>query len=189
MLDKCQKKEEILLSVLEFLERNGYKDSFEKLKKKAGCKYIEKNQKIVEELLSMNKINDLIIFINTNMKISNEEKVYYIKLLKIKYYIELVTKNCINGNEQKDSLIYLRKEITPLLNQDLRNAELLNSLTYILFLKDKKNLKEYIDNFLSSYEDNSFIMSQICRRNIISLETIYDNYNKFTKETISYDNN
>ena len=188
MLDKCQKKEEILLSVLEFLERNGYKDSFEKLKKKAGCKYIEKNQKIVEELLSMNKINDLIIFINTNMKISNEEKVYYIKLLKIKYYIELVTKNCINGNEQKDSLIYLRKEITPLLNQDLRNAELLNSLTYILFLKDKKNLKEYIDNFLSSYEDNSFIMSQICRRNIISLETIYDNYNKFTKETISYDN-
>ena len=188
MLDKSQKKEEILLSVLEFLERNGYKDSFEKLKKKAGCKYIEKNQKIVEELLSMNKINDLIIFINTNMKISNEEKVYYIKLLKIKYYIELVTKNCINGNEQKDSLIYLRKEITPLLNQDLRNAELLNSLTYILFLKDKKNLKEYIDNFLSSYEDNSFIMSQICRRNIISLETIYDNYNKFTKETISYDN-
>ena len=27
------------------------------------------------------------------MKISNEEKIYYIKLLKIKYYLDLVTNN------------------------------------------------------------------------------------------------
>ena len=72
MLNNAHKKEEILLSILEFLERNGYKETFEKLKKKTGCEYIEKNQKIVEELISVNKINDLIIYIDTNMKISNE---------------------------------------------------------------------------------------------------------------------
>ena len=188
MLDNSQKKEEILLSVLDFLERIGYKESDEKLKQKTGCRYVEKNQKIIEELIRVNKINDLIIFIDTNMKISNEEKIYYIKLLKIKYYLDLVTNNCIKGLEQKDSLNYLRTEIAPLLNQDLKNSELLNTLTYILFLKDQKQLKNYIDNFLSSYENNSFIISHICKRNIISLETIYDSYNKNVKELISYDN-
>ena len=188
MLDKSQKNEEILLSVLDFLERNGYKESFEKLKEKTDCRYIEKNKKIVEELINVNKINDLILFIDTNMKISNEEKLYYIKMLKIKQYIELVSDNCIKGKEQKDSLNLLRKEITPLLTQNLKNYELLNSLTYILFIKDKKTLREYIENYLNSYEDNSFIINQICKRNIISLETLYDNYNKRLKETISYDN-
>ena len=188
MLDNSQKKEEILLSVLDFLERNGYKESYEKLKQKTGCRYVEKNQKIIEELIRVNKINDLIIFIDTNMKISNEEKIYYIKLLKIKYYLDLVTNNCIKGLEQKDSLNYLRTEIAPLLNQDLKNSELLNTLTYILFLKDQKQLKNYIDNFICSCEDNSFIISHICKRNIISLETIYDSYNKNVKELISYDN-
>ena len=188
MIDNSHKKEEILLSVLDFLERNGYKESYEKLKQKTGFKYIEKNQKIIEELIKDNKINDLILFIDKNMKISNEEKIYYIKLLKIKKYIELVTKNCVNGLEQKDSLNYLRTEITPLLNQDLKNKELLNTLTYILFLKDQKQLKNYIDNYICSCEDNSFIISHICKRNIISLETIYDSYAKNLKETISYDN-
>ena len=188
MLDKKQKKEDILFSILDFLERNGYQQSFQKLKEKVDCKYIEKNKEIVEGLLKENKIIDLIIFIDENMKISNEEKLYYIKLLKIKYYIDLVNKNCSKGNEQKESLEYLRKEITPVLNQDLRNAELLNSLTYILFIKDKNKLKEYINNFLNSYEDNSYIISQICKRNIISLESIYDNYIKLNKETISFDN-
>ena len=124
MIDNSHKKEEILLSVLEFLERNGYKESFEKLKQKTGLNYIEKNQIIVEELIKSNKINDLILFIDTNMNISNEEKIYYIKILKIKKYIELVTTNCEKGLEQKDSLNYLRTEITPLLNQDLKNSEL-----------------------------------------------------------------
>ena len=188
MMDKSQKKEEILLIVLEFLERNGYKESFEKLKEKTNCKYIEKNQKTVEDLLKENKINELISFIDKNMKISNEEKIYYIKILKIKKYIELVTKNCDKGLEQKDSLNYLRTEITPLLNQDLKNVELLNALTYILFIKNKNKLKEYIENILFSYEDNSFIINQICKRNIISLESLYDNYNKVIKESISYEN-
>lgn len=189
MLDKKQKKEDILFSILDFLERNGYEQSFQKLKEKIDCKYIEKNKEIVEGLLKENKIKDLIIFIDKNMKISNEEKLYYIKLLKIKYYIELVTKNCSSGNEQKESLEYLRKDITPVLNQDSRNAQLLNSLTYILFIKDKNKLNEYINNNLYSYEDNTFIISQICKRNVISLETIYDNYIKLNKETISFDNN
>jgi len=188
MLDKKQKKEDILFSILDFLERNGYEQSFQKLKEKIDCKYIEKNKEIVEGLLKENKIKDLILFIDKNMKISNEEKLYYIKLLKIKYYIELVTKNCSSGNEQKESLEYLRKDITPVLNQDSRNAQLLNSLTYILFIKDKNKLNEYINNNLYSYEDNTFIISQICKRNVISLETIYDNYIKLNKETISFDN-
>ena len=112
------------------------------------------------------------------MKISNEEKIYYIKILKIKKYIELVTKNCDKGLEQKDSLNYLRTEITPLLNQDLKNVELLNALTYILFIKNKNKLKEYIENILFSYEDNSFIINQVCKRNIISLESadLIDSY-------------
>ncbi len=188
MMDKSQKKEEILLSVLEFLERNEYKESFEKLKEKTNCKYIENNQKAVEDLLKENKINELISFIDKNMKISNEEKIYYIKILKIKKYIELVTKNCDKGLEQKNSLNYLRTEIAPLLNQDLKNVELLNTLTYILFIKNKNILKEYIENFLFSYEDNSFIINQICKRNIISLESLYDNYNKVIKDSISYEN-
>ena len=188
MLNNAHKKEEILLSILEFLERNGYKETFEKLKKKTGCEYIEKNQKIVEELINVNKINDLIIYIDTNMKISNEEKIYYIKMLKIKKYIELVTDNCLRGAEQINSLNYLRTEIAPLLNQDFKNSELLNALTYILFLKDKNKLKEYIENFLFSYKDNSFIIEQICKRNIISLETIYDTFNRSSKEAIIYEN-
>ena len=188
MIDNSHKKEEILLSVLEFLERNGYKESFEKLKQKTGLNYIEKNQIIVEELIKSNKINDLILFIDTNMNISNEEKIYYIKILKIKKYIELVTTNCEKGLEQKDSLNYLRTEITPLLNQDLKNSELLNTLTYILFIKDKNKLREYIGNFLFSYEDNSFLINQICKRNIIQLEKLYDSYNKQSKEIISYEN-
>jgi WD40 repeat protein len=188
MIDNSQKKEEILLSVLDFLERNGYKESFEKLKQKVGCNYFEKNKKIVEELINVNKINDLILFIDTNMKISNEEKLYYIKMLKIKQYIELVSNNCMKGKEQKDSLNYLRTEITPLLCQKLKDYELLNTLTYILFIKDKNKLRGYIENYLMSYENNIFIVEQICKRNIISLETLYDNYNKLSKDIILYEN-
>lgn len=188
MLAKNQKKEEILLSVLEYLERNGHKDAFEKLKKSTGNIYIEKDKEIIEELINVNRINDLIIFINTNMKIPNTEKVYYTKILKIKQYIELVTTNCKKGLEQKNSLEYLRNEIAPLLNQDLKNAELLNTLTYILFIKDIKILNQYIDNYLLSYENNSFIISQICGRNIVPLETLYDNYNKNIKDPIPLEN-
>ena len=188
MLDKSQKKEEILLSVLDFLERNGYKESYEKLKEKTNCKHIEKSEKIVEELITQNKINELITFIEKNMKISNEEKIYYIKILKIKKYIELVTTNCEKAIEQKTALHYLRTEVAPLINKDIKNAELINVLTYILFIKDIKKLREYIDSFLNAYETNTFIISQIFKRNIISLETLYDNYNKTKKKIISYEN-
>ena len=188
MLDKSQKKEEILLSVLDFLERNGYKESYEKLKEKTNCTYIEKNEKMVEELIKQNKINELTTFIENNTKISNEEKIYYMKILKIKKYIQLVTKNCQNGVEQKNALHYLRTEVAPLINKDIKNSELINVLTYILFIKDIKKLRDYIDNYLNAYEENTFIICQIFKRNIISLETLYDNYNKTNKKAISYDN-
>ena len=47
-------------------------------------------------------------------------------------YIELVYNNCFDRINQKDSMNYLRKEITPIIKD---NNELLNSLTKILFLK------------------------------------------------------
>ena len=187
MLDKTKKKEELLLSVLDFLDKNGYKESYEKLKEKTDYKHKENDQAIVENLLKQKKINDLIIFIEKNMKLSNDEKMKSIKLLKIKKYIDLVTKNCYKGLEQKDSLNYLRNEITPLYNQDINNDEL-NTLTYLLFIKDKNTLKEYIKENMKSFEDNSFIINKIIKRNFIALEDLYDNYNKNLKEVISDEN-
>ena len=178
MMDKTHKKDEIILSILEFLERNGYKQSFERLQQKINIKYPEQNNKIIENLIISNKIPELITYITNNTFITNEEKLDYIKLLKIKYYIKLVSKNCINHVEQKDSLDYLRTKITPLLNQDLKSNELLNSLTYILFIKDQFILEQYIKNFLLSYADNDFIINKICKKNITPLEQIYNNYNQ-----------
>ena len=167
MLDQSHKKEEILLSILDYLKRNGYKQSFEKLYHKTNYKYIEQNNKKVEDLIKSDKISELITYIKNNIQIQNEEKFYYIKILKIKHYIKLVLNNCINHLEQKDSLDYLRTEITPLLNQDMTSTELINSLTYILFIKDESILKDYIQNFLLSYNDDNFIINQICKKNII----------------------
>ncbi len=172
MLTLSQKKEEILLTVLDYLERNGYKESYEKLKQKTGVDYIEQNTKKIEDLFKLGKIKELIAFIKNNNHIPNEEKLYYLKLLKIKYFIKLVVNNCINKKEQKDSLNYLRTEITPLLNKDNKGSELLNSLTYILFIKDELVLNAYIQNFLLSYSDNNFILSQISKNTIITLEKI-----------------
>ena len=163
-MDKTHKNNEIILSILEFLERNGYKQSFEQLQQKINIKYPEQNNKIIENLIISNKIPELITYITNNTFITNEEKLDYIKLLKIKYYIKLVSKNCINHAEQKDSLDYLRTKITPLLNQDLKSNELLNSLTYILFIKDQFILEQYIKNFLLSYADNDFIINKICKK-------------------------
>ena len=186
MLDKSHKKEEILLSVLEFLERNGYKESFEKLNQKTNYKYIEQNTKKIIDLIKSDKIPELIIYINNNFNIPNEEKIYWIKILKIKYYIKLVLNNYSNHLKQKDSLNYLRKEITPLLNQD---TELLNSLTYILFIKDEAMLKQYIENYLLSYTDDNFIIDQICKKRIITLETVFDFYqNSLKNVNINFDN-
>ena len=186
MLDKSHKKEEILLSVLEFLERNGYKESFEKLNQKTNYKYTEQNTKKIIDLIKSDKIPELIIYINNNFNIPNEEKIYWIKILKIKYYIKLVLNNYSNHLKQKDSLNYLRKEITPLLNQD---TELLNSLTYILFIKDEAMLKQYIENYLLSYTDDNFIIDQICKKRIITLETVFVFYqNSLKNVNINFDN-
>ena len=186
MLDKSHKKEEILLSVLEFLERNGYKESFEKLNQKTNYKYTEQNTNKIIDLIKSDKIPELIIYINNNINIPNEEKIHWIKILKIKYYIKLVLNNFNNHLKQKDSLNYLRKEITPLLNQD---TELLNSLTYILFIKDEAMLKQYIENYLLSYTDDNFIIDQICKKRIITLETVFDFYqNSLKNVNINFDN-
>ena len=189
MLDQSHKKEEILLSILDYLKRNGYKQSFEKLYNKTNYKYIEQNNKKVEDLIKSDKISELITYIKNNIQIQNEEKFYYIKILKIKHYIKLVLNNCINHLEQKDSLDYLRTEITPLLNQDMTSTELINSLTYILFIKDESILKDYIQNFLLSYNDDNFIINQICKKHIIPLESMYDYYKGSLKNiNINFDN-
>ena len=143
MLDKSHKKEEILLSILEFLERNGYKETFEKLNQKSNYQYIEQNRKKITDLIKADKIPELIVYIKDNIKIPNKEKIYWIKMLKIKYYLKLVLNNFNNHLKQKESLDYLRTEITPLLNQD---TELLNILTYILFIKD-----QYLKNILKTF--------------------------------------
>ena len=189
MIDQSHKKEEILLSILDFLERSGYKDSFEKLQQKINLKYIEKNNKAIEELITSNKIPELIIYIKNNIHITNEEKIYYIKILKIKYFIKSVLNNCIKKIEQKDTLEYLRKEITPFLSQDNNSTDLLNSLTYILFIKDESVLNKYIKKFLLSYVDDNFILNQITKNNITPLENIYDNYqNSLKNVNICFDN-
>ena len=173
MIDQSQKKEEILLSVLDFLNRNGYEQSFSNLQKRANTRYIEQNIKTIEELISSNKIPELIIYINNNIHISNETKLYYIKCLKIKYYIKLVLTNCKNNKDQKDSLDYLRKEITPLLNKE---TELLNLITRILFIKNESMLNQYIKSYLFQYNDDDLLISLITKSNIPSLENIFNTY-------------
>jgi len=178
MIDQSQKKEEILLSILDFLNKNGYEQSFTNLQKKANTPYIEQNIKTIEELISSNKIPELIIYINNNTHISNETKLYYIKCLKIKYYIKLVLNNCKNNKEQKDSLDYLRTEITPLLNKE---TELLNLITRILFIKNESMLNQYIKSYLFQYMDDDLLINLITKSNIPSLENIYKTY----KESLS----
>ena len=180
MIDQNQKKEELLLSILDFLNKNGYTEAFNKLQQKANTKYIEQNKKTIENLISSNKIKELIIYINNNTHISNEKKLYYIKCLKIKYYINLVLNNCKNKLEQKDSLDYLRTEITPLLNKE---TELLNLLTRILFIKEESKLNQYINSYLFIYLDDDLIISLINTSNIPLLENIYDNYKQSLNNT------
>jgi hypothetical protein len=44
-------KDEILLSVLEYLDRNGYKDSFDILLQNTGLRYLENVKRNIENLL------------------------------------------------------------------------------------------------------------------------------------------
>ena len=167
-------KDEILLSVLEYLDRNGYKDSFNILLQNTGLRYLENVKKNIENLLKNKKIDELIIYVNTCNKLNNDERTILIKLLKIRKFIELVYNNCSDRIDQKDSLEFLRKEITPL----IENTELLNSLTKILFYKDMNQLKNYIQKNLSIYEDDNYILNQLFKVNITPLEQLYNAYNR-----------
>ena len=174
MSNEKKPKEEILLSVLEYLDRNGYKESFDILQQNIGIRYLENVRKKIEELLKNKKIDELILYINTCNKLNNDERTILIKLLKIRKFIELVYSNCTDRIDQKDSLQFLRNEITPL----IENTELLNSLTKILFYKDMNQLKSYIQKNLSIYEDDKYILNQLCKVKITPLEQLYNAYNR-----------
>lgn len=189
-MEQFTKNEDLLLSVLEFLDRNGFKQSFEKLQQKTGIYYNDNDKKIIENLLHSRKIDDLIIFIRNNNKIKNEEKIAYIKLLKIRKYIDLIIKNCYDRIDQKDSLYYLRTEITPMINNTIdKNKNLLNLLTNILFHKDINLLKDYIKKNLKIYSDDSYIISKLSQNRIIPIEKLYDIYHNFSenKKEISFE--
>ena len=83
-------KDEILLSVLEYLDRNGYKESFDILQQNTGLRYLENVKKTIEDLLKEKKLDELIKYINTCNKLNNDERTILIKLLKIRKFIELV---------------------------------------------------------------------------------------------------
>jgi len=166
-------KDEILLSVLEYLDRNGYKESFDILQQNTGLRYLENVKKTIEDLLKEKKLDELIKYINTCNKLNNDERTILIKLLKIRKFIELVYNNCSDRIDQKDALQFLRNEVTPIID----NSELLNSLTKILFYKDMNQLKNYIQKNLSIYEDDKYILNQICKVKITPLEQLYNSYN------------
>ena len=188
--EKINKNVDILLGVLEFLDRNGYKKSFEKLQQKTGIFYYDNDKKIIEDLLNLRKIDELILYIRNNLRISNEEKMTYIKLLKIKKYIDLIEENVRDRMDQKDSLFYLRTEIAPMLNgKDDQNNKLLDSLTILLFYKDMKLLKEFIEKNLKIYSDKTYIINQISKNRIIPLEKLYNIYHNISenKKEIIFD--
>ena len=192
-IEELNKNDDLLLSVLEFLDRNGFKQSFEKLQQKTGIYYGDNDKKIIEDLLHLRKIDELIFYIRNNSRIENEEKMTYIKLLKIKKYIELIIKNCSDRIDQKDSLFYLRNEIVPMINNSenkIKNKNLLNSLTSILFYKDMNLLTEYIKKNLYIYSDDSYIIKELSKNRIIPIEKLYNIYNNITenKREVSFEN-
>ena len=84
MSNENKPKEEILLSVLEYLDRNGYKESFDILQQNTGLRYLENVKKTIEDLLKEKKLDELIKYINNCNKLNNNERTILIKLLKIK---------------------------------------------------------------------------------------------------------
>ena len=192
-IEELNKNDDLLLSVLEFLHRNGFKQSFEKLQQKTGIYYGDNDKKIIEDLLHLRKIDELIFYIRNNSRIENEEKMTYIKLLKIKKYLELIIKNCSDRIDQKDSLFYLRNEIVPMINNSenkIKNKNLLISLTSILFYKDMNLLTEYIKKNLYIYSDDSYIIKELSKNRIIPIEKLYNIYNNITenKREVSFEN-
>ena len=165
---------ELLLSVLEYLDRNGYKESFDILLNDTGVRYLENIRRTIDELLKQKKIDELLIYINSCDKLSLEEKNNLMKFLKIRKFIELVYNNCSDRIDQKDALQFLRNEITPI----IEDKELLNTLTKILFFKDMPTLKNFIQKNLAIYEDDKYILNQICEVKIAPLEQLYNIYNQ-----------
>ena len=165
---------ELLLSVLEYLDRNGYKESFDILLNDTGIRYLENIRRTIDELLKQKKIDELLIYINSCDKLSSEEKNNLMKFLKIRKFIELVYNNCSDRIDQKDALQFLRNEITPI----IEDKELLNTLTKILFFKDMPTLKNFIQKNLAIYEDDKHILNQICEVKIAPLEQLYNVYNQ-----------
>ena len=165
---------ELLLSVLEYPDRNGYKESFDILLNDTGIRYLENIRRTIDELLKQKKIDELLIYINSCDKLSSEEKNNLMKFLKIRKFIELVYNNCSDRIDQKDALQFLRNEITPI----IEDKELLNTLTKILFFKDMPTLKNFIQKNLAIYEDDKYILNQICEVKIAPLEQLYNVYNQ-----------
>ena len=185
---KLNKNEDLLLIVLEFLDRNGYKQSFEKLQQKTGVNYQDNEVRIIEDLFNTRKIDELIFYINNSTKISSEEKLKIIKLLKIKKYIELILKNCSDRIDQKDSLYYLRTEISPLINTNNPLDKInLGYLTSLLFIKDMNFLTNYIKSNLGTYSDDSQIISILNKNKLIHLESIYDMNDKLSNNNRDID--
>ena len=165
---------ELLLSVLEYLDRNGYKESFDVLLNDTGIRYLENVRRTIDELLNQKKLDDLITYINTCDKLNDDEKKNLMKILKIRKFIEKVYNNCSDGIDQKDALQYLRNEVTPIID----NKELLNTLTKLLFFKDVSTLKNFVQKNLAIYEDDKYILNQICEVKIAPLEQLYNLYNQ-----------
>ena len=174
MSSDSKPNQELLLTVLEYLDRNGYKESFDILLNDTGLRYLEHVKRTIEDLLIQKKLDELITYINSCDQLSKEEKNNLLKILKIRKFIELITNNCINHSDQKVALQFLRTEISPIMD----NKDLLNTLTKLLFFKDISELKNYIQKNLVSYEDDNIILNQISNVKIAPLEQLYNMYNQ-----------
>jgi len=174
MSSDSKPNQELLLTVLEYLDRNGYKESFDVLLSDTGLRYLEHVKRTIEDLLIQKKLDELITYINSCDQLSKEEKNNLLKILKIRKFIELITNNCINHSDQKVALQFLRTEISPIMD----NKDLLNTLTKLLFFKDISELKNYIQKNLVSYEDDNIILNQISNVKIAPLEQLYNMYNQ-----------
>ncbi len=174
MSSDSKPNQELLLTVLEYLDRNGYKESFDILLSDTGLRYLEHVKRTIEDLLIQKKLDELITYINSCDQLSKEEKNNLLKILKIRKFIELITNNCINHSDQKVALQFLRTEISPIMD----NKDLLNTLTKLLFFKDISELKNYIQKNLVSYEDDNIILNQISNVKIAPLEQLYNMYNQ-----------
>ena len=68
-------KDEILLTLLEFLDRNCYKESFDIFN--IGIRYLENDKNAIKNLLKNHKLDEYITFINSNIKINSKKKIFW----------------------------------------------------------------------------------------------------------------